>query len=87
MQQQPSEPLGGSFATRVQWAAFIAQILATSVQPFVRTRFGERYFGIEAALVLLAIPVYCVFWEHHDLRPMLWFLGLYLVAVARANVG
>jgi hypothetical protein len=51
---------------------------ATSLQVFLHHGFGERFFGPQAAAVLLLIPIYMVGWPHDDLRPILLYLPAYL---------
>ena len=47
----------------MSWMTLIVQTLATSVQPFLHCRFGERYFGMQALAVLILIPLYSLCWE------------------------
>jgi hypothetical protein len=54
-----------------------------SMEVFVRHNMGVRYPGPLSALVLLLVPIYCLFWEGYDLVPMLYFLGAYIVMCAR----
>lgn len=62
------------------WVAFLAGTLATSVEVFLhRSRsFGQRYFGLQAAAVILVVPLFSLFWAGHDLVPLMYFLGAYL---------
>jgi hypothetical protein len=67
---------------------FVIETWATSVQVFLHVRFGERYFGLQAAAVLLLIPFYMTCWPHDDLRLMTLYLPAYLVmcGVARLDM-
>lgn len=69
------------------WMTLIVQTLATSVQPFVHCRFGERYFGLQALAVLLLVPLYSLLWEGYDTRPLVYFMGAYLVMCLWARIG
>lgn len=57
---------------------YIIRTWATAVEVFVRRDFGSEYLGNQAASVILLIPVYIVFSEGFDPRPMLGYLGIYL---------
>lgn len=56
---------------------------AISMEVFIRHSMGVRYPGGYAAPVLLLVPGYCLFWEGYDIRPMLWFLGAFLLMCGR----
>lgn len=64
----------------LSWIAFIAGVLAVSVEVFLRRSrtFGERYMGVQAALVILLVPIYCAWWGGYDVRPLFYFLAAYL---------
>jgi hypothetical protein len=62
-------------------------VLATSAEVFLRRGFGERYFGLQAAAVLLAVPLYGLLWEGHDLSLLMLFLALYIAAWCTARIG
>ena len=62
--------------------ALIAQVLETSVAVFMRRGFGCRYLGTQAALVIPMVLLFSVFWEGHDVQPLLGFLVLFLLACA-----
>lgn len=70
------------------WMTLLCQVLETSVVVFLRRGFGQRYFSKQAVLVIPLVLLYTLFWEGHDLRPLLVFLGLYMLcwAVARAGI-
>lgn len=73
--------------TGLSWMTFIVRVLATSVEVFLHGRFGMRYLGIQALGVLLLIPLYSLFWEGSDVRPLVWFMMAYLAMCAVARVG
>lgn len=85
--QQPS-PTGLSARTLEFIVTTAIGAGAVSVEVFLHRRFGSRYLNIQAASVLLLIPLYSCFWEGHDLRPLYWFLFAYLlmVIVARLSI-
>jgi hypothetical protein len=67
---------------------FVVRTWATSVEVLLHKRVGDRYLGLQAAAVLLLIPIYSMFWQGYNVGPLMWFLLVYLgaVAVARLNV-
>lgn len=89
MNQEPSPSSREVFATFVGWFLVVCQALALSVEVFLhRSRtFGLRYFGIQAGVAVLIIFVYTAFWPHHDARPLLGFLGAFLVMGMLARLG
>lgn len=84
-QQQASGP---SHAAASNALGFVFRAWATSVEVLLHKRVGDRYLGVQAAAVLLLIPIYCLFWPGYDLQPMMGFLVVYLcgVAIARSDV-
>jgi hypothetical protein len=82
-QQQSSGP---SHAATMNAAGFLARTCATSVEVMLHKRLGDRYLGLNAAAVLLLIPMYSLFWPGYDLRPLMWFLLVYLAAVVIARL-
>jgi hypothetical protein len=84
-QQQSSGP---SHAATMNALGFVFRTWATSVEVLLHKRVGDRYLGLQAAAVLLLIPIYAMFWPGYDLRPLMWFLPVYLggVAIARLDV-
>lgn len=69
------------------WGVVFANSAATSMEVFLHRNFGERYFGMQSALVLLLVPFYSLFWRGYDLRPLLQFLAAYLVMCFVAQIG
>lgn len=59
---------------------FIARTLGCSVVVFLRRNFGERYLGGPAVCVLVAVPLFVTAWPGHDVRPLMWFMPVYLYA-------
>ncbi|MCK6486426.1 MAG: hypothetical protein HUU22_11045 [Phycisphaerae bacterium] len=73
----------------LSWIAFIAGVLAVSVEVFLRRSrtFGERYMGVQAALVILLVPIYCAWWGGYDVRPLFYFLAAYLFMCLVIRIG
>jgi hypothetical protein len=65
----------------------VVRAWAISLEVFLRRGFGSRYFGLQAALVLLLVPSYALIWEGQDLRPIFLFLVGYVVLSAFARIG
>lgn len=63
-----------------------AQVLASPIEVFLRTRFGSRYFGVPSAIAILALPMWSLLWPREDPRPLLIFWGLYILMQLRARV-
>jgi len=86
-QQQQQQFSGPSHAATMNALGFVARTWATSIEVFFHKRVGDRYLGLNAAAVLLLIPIYSLFWQGYDLRPLMWFLMVYLGAVVIARLG
>jgi hypothetical protein len=84
--QQQHQSSGPSHAATMNAFGVLARIFATSVEVLFHKQVGDRYLGLNAAAVLLLIPIYSVFWPGHDLRPLMGFLLVYLGAVAIARL-
>jgi hypothetical protein len=52
---------------------------AASVEVMLRHSFGQRYLGLQAAAVLLWIPLFISLWGHPSALPLLSYLLLYVV--------
>lgn len=86
-QQQQQQSSGPSHAATMNALGFVARAWATSIEVLFHKRVGDRYLGLNAAAVLLLIPIYSLFWQGYDLRPLMWFLVVYLGAVVVARLG
>ena len=77
------------FKSFMGWFAVISGVLAVSVEVFLhRSRtFGERYIGINAALVLIAVPFYTLFWDGYDVMPLMLFLVAFMFMCFMARTG
>lgn len=58
---------------------FVMRSWGTAVEVFLRREFGAEYLGTQAVGVLLLIPLYIAACERFDPRPMLVYLGVYLL--------
>jgi len=61
---------------------WVMEALATSVAVFLHYDFGKRYFGSQAALVLLIVPLFALFFPHDNVGPLFGFVVVYFCAVA-----
>ncbi len=86
-QQQQQQSSGPSYAATMNVLGLAVRTAATSLEVFFHKRVGDRYLGLNAAAVLLLIPIYSLFWQGYDLRPLMWFLVAYLGAVVIARLG
>ena len=86
-QQRQQECSGPNPTGTMNAIGWLIHTWATSVQVFLHKNVGDRFLGIHAAAVLLLVPVYGAFWQGYDLRPLMWFLPVYLGAVAVARLG
>jgi hypothetical protein len=59
--------------------AFLVQSGAVTVEVFLHSRFGERYIGGQAAAAVVLIPCFGMLFPEHDIRPLVYFLGSFLV--------
>ena len=87
MDQQPQRGFLDDAKAVMGWMTLLVQTLATSVQPFLHCRFGERYFGFQALAVFVLIPVYAACWEGYDITPLFYFLAAFVVMCAVARIG
>lgn len=67
--------------------AFAARVLEASVVVFTRTRFGERYLGVQALAVLPAVVLFASSQEGFSPDGLFSFLGAWLVAFVIARLG
>jgi hypothetical protein len=88
MNEQTQDHSAGPTSQAGRWFFFLMGTFAASLEVFLRRRFGERYLGVRAAAAVLLIPFFGVFFGGHDLRPLLWFWGIYILMcfIARVNV-
>ena len=77
-QQQPPGMVDNAKAAGA-WMYVIAHAMGTTMEAsFLRTRFGSRYLGTNAALGLATIFFFILCWPHDDPRPLLYFLVWYV---------
>lgn len=58
---------------------FVMQAIAHTVEVHLHHGFGPRYLDMPAAAAVPLLFFYNIFWEGFDSRPMLIFLGLYIL--------
>ncbi|MGH7242384.1 MAG: hypothetical protein ACREJD_03080 [Phycisphaerales bacterium] len=90
MRQQQDNEAPGMFSMQshrntIQWVALIALAGSVSLEVFLRKGFGSRYLHMQAALAMLLILFWPLLFQHDDPLPMVWFLGAYLLMLARAR--
>ena len=84
-QQKPG--MFESFRNSMGVGLFICRSFAVSIEVFLHKEMGERYLGLQAAAVLLFVPLFSLFWPGFDLRPLMLFLLAYLVMCFFSRVG
>lgn len=64
----------------IGWLLFFCRALAASVEVFLHRTgtFGERYLGPQVGIALLFLLFYPVFWQGHNIEPVMLFLGVFL---------
>lgn len=85
-EQQKSTSIFDDMKTSMNIVVFIARIFSVSVEVFLRRNFGARYVGTQAALAVPLMFFFSIFFPHDDPRPLLWFLGAYLLMCFRARI-
>lgn len=84
--QQPPQQSGDQRRSGFNALAFVVHTLATSLVVFLRKDFGHRFLGLQAAAVLVAVPLFAAAWPNHDLQPLFLFLLAYLGACLIARI-
>jgi hypothetical protein len=87
MNQQQPQQSSPDMQSALGWTVFVSRIGAVSVEVFLRRGFGQRYFGLQALLVLLLIPLWSSCCPEQDPRPLMTFLAAYVVMLLVARVG
>ncbi|MCA9281081.1 MAG: hypothetical protein H6812_10675 [Phycisphaeraceae bacterium] len=89
-QQQQPEPGGWTPVEDARNAAallmFAAQVLSAPVEPFLRTRFGVKYFGMPSFFAFLCIPVWMLLWPEKSPAGIVIFWGLFVLMQLRARI-
>lgn len=83
--QPPAQQGRGPSVLQAVW--LVASAFAVTLEVFLRREMGSRYLDRQAAAAVLLIPGFGLFFPERDLRPLMWFLGAYLLAcsVVRAR--
>ena len=77
-QPDSSNPMQ-NFRQNANLAVLLMQTLATSIQVFIRGGFGARYLGLNAAAVLVIVPLFFTFKRVTDFREIGFYLAGYVV--------
>ena len=77
-QPDSSNPMQ-TFRQNANLAVFLMQTLATSIQVFIRGGFGARYLGLNAAAVVVIVPLFFTFKRVTDFREIGFYLAGYVV--------
>lgn len=67
-------------------ALFVCRAYATSLEVFLHRGLGSQYLGLQAAAVLILVPLFGCAWEGHDLTVLLLFIPAYLVMCIIARI-
>jgi hypothetical protein len=86
---QPSNAPNGQprFWQHANLAVFLMQTLATSIQVFIRGGFGARYLGLNAAAVLVVVPLFFAFKRVTDFGEIGFYLTMYVAMCCLHNHG
>jgi len=75
-EQNDSSSLGmKATANLVMW---LCQILSVTVEVFLHSGFGERYFGFKALLAVPMILLFALLHQHQNIMPLMVFLWAYI---------
>ncbi len=89
MNQQSNENrnMFDDFEQSMNIVMFLIHTWACSLEVFLHKNMGTRYLGFTAVAVFGLIPIFAVFWEGHNLEPLMGYLAFYflMVIVTRAT--
>lgn len=68
-----------NFRQNTNAAVFVMRTLATSIEVFIRGGFGARYLGLNAAAVLVVVPLFFMFKRVTDFREIGFYLACFVV--------
>ena len=87
MQQQTQQPNAiERFHSSVNVMMLFAQSFAVPIEVLLHRKFGARYLSMKALIAVGLMIVFPVFLPHSDPRPLLWFIGVYLLMCLRARI-
>lgn len=72
--------------TASNWLRFIADSWAMVLIVILRRNFGSRFIDIRGLFGLILVFVFPIFFAGHDVRPLLWLLGVYILFLLRAHI-
>jgi hypothetical protein len=84
-QQASTQP---DFAKALNALLLVSRALAATVEVFLHrsSTFGSRYLGLQAALGMLLVFFFPVFWPGEDAAPMLYFFATFVVMCAAVRI-
>jgi len=84
-QQASTQP---EFAKALNALLLVSRSLAVTVEVFLHrsSTFGARYLGVQAALGMLLVFFFPVFWPGEDAAPMLCFFAAFVVMCAAVRI-
>jgi hypothetical protein len=87
-QNQQQQQQGGmfDFRTTMNMGVMVVRALAVTMEVFLHQGFGARYFGLQAVVAVPVIFIFGIFWQGHDLEPLMLFLALYVFACVYARI-
>ncbi len=85
---EPPMSMADKARTGLSWIAFIAQTGSVSVEVLLHRKFGARYLNYQAAAALFLIPVFGMFFQGQNVRPLIlfWWIYLFMLMVARLGI-
>jgi len=86
LNDQTGQAQNGNARLTFSQLLFIPRSLAFSVEVFLHTKMGDRYSDVQAAAVLLLVPLYAALWEGRDPTPLFVFLALYVAMCVRNRI-
>lgn len=94
MHQNEQPPLV-TFRNTMNLGTIVVRALAITVEVFLHVRIGARYIGLQALVAVPGIAIFGMFWQGHDLGPLMNFLVVFMVmafahrldAFRRQNLG
>jgi hypothetical protein len=84
--QQQAKELFHDLKVANYWLTLIARCGAVTVEVVLHTGLGSRYIGLKGLGGALLIPVWGMFFPHHDLSALMVYLGLFLVCCFAARL-
>ena len=92
---QDQQPTFVNFRNTMNLGSIMVRAFAVTIEVFLHARFGARYIGMQALAAIPGVFFFGMFWQGHDLNPLMYFLVAYMLmavaqrveAVRRFNLG